>query len=596
MINWVPPGLIFIFGTILIPLLKGRLRQAYILLLPVLAFLNLLNMQEGISYKLNFLGRELILVRVDSLSMVFGYVFVIVALIGFIYSLHLQKYGEHIAASMYVGSSLGAIFAGDFIALFIFWEIIALSSTYLIWARRTSLSENAGFRYLLVHIFGGLCLLMGIIINFSETGSTAFNLIELSGLASYLILIGFILNAAVPPFSAWLSDAYPEATVTGAVFLSAFTTKTAVYVLIRAFPGTELLIWLGAIMAFYGVVFAFLANDIRRILAYHMVSQVGYMVTGIGLGTELALNGAAAHAFNNILYKGLLFMGTGAVIQMTGKRKLSELGGLHKTMPITMILYMIGGFSIAAFPLFSGFLSKSMVVTAAADEHLTVVWLLLTISSAGTFLSTGLKLPYFTWFSKDSGIRVKEPPLNMLIAMGIASLLCILIGVYPEILYNILPYPVDYIPYTPEHIVWTLQILLFTALGFFVLLKHLGGEPYITLDTDWFYRKGSLVFMRVVNNHASRVGTMITRTTFDTIPSSLSRFSKNPLAFLKITVDRVIMSFSGFIRREEIRGQITREKEIYPGDIIRHWPIGSTVLWVILFLLAYLILYYAYNI
>lgn len=596
MINWVPPGLIFIFGTILIPLLKGRLRQAYLLLLPVLAFLNLLNMQEGISYKLNFLGHELILVRVDSLSMVFGYVFVIMAFIGFIYSLHLQKYGEHIAASMYVGSSIGAIFAGDFITLFIFWEIMALSSTYLIWARRTRLSENAGFRYLLVHIFGGLCLLMGIVINFAETGSTAFNLIELSGLASYLILIGFILNAAVPPFSAWLSDAYPEATVTGAVFLSAFTTKTAVYVLIRAFPGTELLIWTGAIMAFYGVLFAVLANDIRRLLAYHIISQVGYMVAGVGIGTTLSLNGAAAHAFSHILYKGLLFMGAGAVLRMTGKSKLTELGGLYKTMPITLILYMIGGFSISAFPLFSGFVSKSMVVTAAADEHLTVVWLLLTISSAGTFLHTGLKLPYFTWFSKDSGIRVKEPPFNMLIAMGIASLLCILIGVYPEILYNILPYPVDYIPYTPEHIVWTLQILLFTALGFFVLLKHLGGEPYITLDTDWFYRKGSLVFMRVVNNHASRVGTMITRTTFDTIPSYLSWFSKNPVAALKMTADTIVMSFSGLSRKEEIRGEIMREKEIYPGDIIRHWPIGSTVLWVILFLLAYLILYYAYNI
>ncbi len=314
MIDWLSPGLIFIFGALFIPLVKGRIRQAYILLLPVLAGLSLLNMPDGNGCYLNLLGYELILARVDKLSMIFGYVFVVMAFIGFIYSIHLKKSGQHVAAALYIGSALGVTFAGDFITLFIFWEIMALSSTYLIWARKTKASHNAGFRYLLVHLLGGLSLLVCIIMYVAETGSTAFNLMELSGPAAYLILIGFLLNAAVPPFSAWLSDAYPEATVTGAVFLSAFTTKTAVYVLIRAFPGAEILIWLGAIMAFYGVIFAVLANDIRRLLAYHIISQVGYMVAGVGIGTALALNGTTAHAFSHILYKGLLFMGAGAVL------------------------------------------------------------------------------------------------------------------------------------------------------------------------------------------------------------------------------------------------------------------------------------------
>ncbi len=592
MINWIPPGLIFIFGAILIPLLKGRTRQAYLLLLPVFACFSLLNMPEGTGYILDFLGYELILGRVDKLSMVFGYVFVIMAFIGFIYSIHLKEYGQHIAASLYIGSSLGVVFAGDFIALFIFWEIMALSSTYLIWARKTKASHGAGFRYLLVHIFGGLSLLIGIIINAAETGSTAFNFMELSGLASYLILIGFILNAAVPPFSAWLSDAYPEATVTGAVFLSAFTTKTAVYVLIRGFAGTEILIWMGAVMAFYGVIFAVLANDIRRLLAYHIISQVGYMVAGVGIGTALALNGSAAHAFAHILYKGLLFMGAGAVLYMTGKSKLSELGGLYKTMPITLTLYMIGGLSISAFPLFSGFVSKSMIVTAAAEKHLTIIWLLLLISSAGTFLHTGLKLPFFTFFAKDSGIRAKEPPVNMLIAMGIASFLCILIGIYPDALYNLLPFESGYLPYTAEHIVWTMQILLFTALGFFMLLKHLGGEPYITMDTDWFYRKGARAFMWIVSNPMAKLGAKINKLAFEIIPSSLIWASRNPLAVLKIASDTVLLPFSSPEKRVEIEQRIKKEKEIYPGDIIKHWPIGSTVLWVMLFLLAYLLVYY----
>ena len=592
MIDWLPPGLVFIFGALFIPLVKGRTRQAYILLLPVLAGLSLLNVPEGSGFIMNFLGYELILSRVDKLSMVFGYVFVIMAFIGFIYSIHLKESGQHVAAALYIGSALGVTFAGDFITLFIFWEIMALSSTYLIWARKTRAAHNAGFRYLFVHIMGGLSLLVGILINVAETGSAAFNVMELSGPASYLILIGFILNAAVPPFSAWLSDAYPEATVTGAVFLSAFTTKTAVYVLIRVFPGAEILIWLGAIMAFYGVIFAVLANDIRRLLAYHIISQVGYMVAGVGIGTALALNGSAAHAFSHILYKGLLFMGAGAVLYMTGKSKLTELGGLYKTMPITLTLYMIGGLSISAFPLFSGFVSKSMIVTAAAEEHLTIIWVLLSVSSAGTFLHTGLKLPYFTFFAKDSGIMAKEPPVNMLIAMAVAAFLCMLIGVYPHVLYDLLPFAASYLPYTAEHVVWTMQILLFTALGFFMLLKHLGGESYITIDTDWFYRKGAKAFMWFVSNPMAQLGARLNKIAFDIIPSSLMWVSKNPAAVLKIASDTVLLRFSGPEKTAQIEQRIQREKKIYPGNIIKHRPIGLTVLWITQFLLAYLLVYY----
>ncbi len=593
MINSIPPGLVFIIGAILIPLLQGRVRQAYVLLLPVVAGFSLISMPEGSSYIMNFLGYELVLARVDKLSMVFGYVFVIAAFIGFVYAIHLKECSQHVAASLYVGSSLGVTFAGDYITLFIFWEIMALSSTYLIWARKTKASHDAGFRYLLVHIFGGLCLLIGIILNVAETGATTFMSMELSGLASYLILIGFILNAAVPPFSAWLSDAYPEATITGAIFLSAFTTKTAVYVLIRGFPGTDLLIWMGAIMAFYGVIFAVLANDIRRLLAYHIISQVGYMVAGVGMGTALALNGAASHAFSHILYKGLLFMGAGAVLHMTGKSKLTELGGMYKTMPVTLTLYMIGGLSISAFPLFSGFVSKSMIVTAAAEEHLTWIWLILSVSSAGTFLHTGLKLPWFTFFAEDSGIRAEEPPVNMLIAMGIAAFLCILIGVYPDSLYTLLPFNSTYAPYTPEHIVWTLQILLFTALGFFLLLKHLGGESYISMDTDWFYRKGARAFIWFISNPMARLSEKVNRAAFDIIPSSLIWAVKNPFAVARIASDTVLLHFSSQERRAEIEQRINIEKDTYPGNINTYRPVGLTVLLITLFLMVYLLVYYS---
>jgi multicomponent Na+:H+ antiporter subunit D len=500
MTDWIHPGLVLILGAVLVPLLKGRAKRSYLIALPSAALLCSILSTEGIFGSFSVLGYDVVFGRVDRLSLIFSYVFSIMAVIGFVYALHVKDDGQHMAALVYSGAALGVTFAGDLLTLFLFWEVLAFSSVFLVWSSRNTLALGAGFRYLLVHVAGGLCLLAGISLHIGATGSVAFDSMMpfTGGPAFYLILVGFILNAAVPPLGAWLADAYPEATITGAVFMTAFTTKSAVYVLIRGFPGTELLVWLGALMAIYGVVYAVLENDARRLLAYHIISQVGYMVCGVGMGTTLALNGASAHAFAHILYKALLFMGAGAVMYTTGKRKLTELGGMYKSMPITMMLYMIGGFSISAVPLFSGFVSKSMVVSAAAEDHRRWIFLMLTLASSGTFLHTGLKLPYYMFFGKDAGIRTGEAPRNMLIAMGLASVLCIFIGVFPETLYSVLPFGVEYVPYTAHHVVSTLGILGFTALGFFLLLRQLDPKPTISLDTDWIYRKGAKAFVRLV--------------------------------------------------------------------------------------------------
>jgi multicomponent Na+:H+ antiporter subunit D len=496
MIDWFHPSIFLVFGAFAIPFLRGKVQQAYLMLIPLLAVATVFSMSPGTYWTYSFLGTSLTFGAVDKLSIVFGYVFTIACFISIVYALHIEDSGQHMAAFLYVGGSLGVTFAGDFFTLFVFWELMAFSSAYLVFARRERAAIEAGYRYILVHIFGGVCLLGGIILHYIGTKSITVGPLEQDGsLAFYLILIGVIVNAAVPPLHAWLTDAYPEGTVTGAVFMSAFTTKTAVYLLVRVFPGTELLVYMGTIMALYGVVYAVLENDCRRLLAYHIVSQVGYMVAGVGIGTDLALNGSVSHAFAHILYKGLLFMGAGAVIEMTGRRKLTELGGLYKTMPITLVLYMIGGFAISAFPLFSGFVTKSMVVSGATHDHRPTVALLLTMASSGTFLHTGLKLPYYMFFGKDSGLEAKEPPKNMLIAMGLAAFLCIAIGVLPGPLYNLLPYPVHFEPYTGDHVTSALGILLFTGLGFFMLLKKLDPEPTISVDTDFVYRKGSRLFM-----------------------------------------------------------------------------------------------------
>ena len=506
-LEWVHPGLLLILGAWALPFLKGRARGLAMLLLPAAALALCLRMTPGTYGEVSFLGQDLVFGRVDQLSLVFSYVFSIMALLGMVYALHVKDNGQHVAALTYVGGALGVTFAGDFLSLAMFWELMAISSVLLVWQSRESAALAAGFRYLLVHVFGGLLLLAGIVLHWSQTGSVAFEDMGAfsGGLAWTLILVAFLINAAVPPLGAWLPDTYPEATVTGAVFMTAFTTKSAVYVLIRGFAGTELLVWLGAIMAVYGVVYAVLENDARRLLGYHIVSQVGYMVCGVGIGTALALNGVTAHAFAHILYKALLFMGAGAVLEVTRLRKLSDMGGLYKTMPITLGLYMVGAFAISAMPLFSGFVSKSMVVSAAGEAHLGLIFLMLTLASAGTFLHTGLKLPYYMFFAKDSGVRGQEPPRNMLVAMGLAAAACVLIGVFPGLLYQHLPNPVDYDPYTLQHITSTLGMLGFTALGFFLLLKHLDPEPKISLDTDWFYRRGSAACMTLVQGPLARL-------------------------------------------------------------------------------------------
>jgi len=503
---WLHPSLILLAGALLLPLVPAAVKKGYLLLIPVLLFVRILSMGQGDFGHVNFLDWELRFGRVDQLSSVFGFIMGLMCIIGTLYGLHVKEDAQHAASWVYVGGSIGAIYAGDFITLFLFWELMAFSSVFLVWFRRRPQSLSAGYRYLLVHVAGGLALLAGMVLNFKATGSWAFDAKNLAVAhptpAVYLVMVGFILNAAVPPFHAWLPDAYGEATFNGSVFLCAFTTKTAVYALCRGLPGMEILVPLGVIMALYGVVYAVLENDSRRLLAYHIISQVGYMVAAAGLGTQMAINGACAHAFAHILYKGLLFMGCGSVLYMTGESKFTELGGLWRKMPWTFVFTLIGGLSISAFPLFSGFVSKSMIVTAGFEERKYWVGFLLMLASVGTFLHTGLKVPYFIWFGKNrpkkaTEDRAAEPPWNMMAAMAVAAFFCIFIGCYTPFLYKLLPYQEEaqkYLPYTGYHVTETLLILLFTAVCFFIFVKKLEPEAKISLDLDWFYRKGGRAF------------------------------------------------------------------------------------------------------
>lgn len=599
MIKILPPAIILIIGALVIPFFRGKSKSVYMLFLPVLAFVNLLNMPDGKYWVVNFLEYELIFGRVDKLSMIFGYIFVLITFIGIIYALHVKDDVQHIAAFVYAGSALGVTFAGDLFTLYVFWEIMAISSVFLVWARKTEASIRAGWRYLLVHIVGGLFLLAGIILYVARTGSPEFEYIGLGshGIASYLILIGFAVNAGLFPLHPWLPDAYPEATVTGAVFMSALTTKSAVYILARTFPGTIALVWIGAFMTCFPIFYAVIANDMRRVLAYSLLNQVGFMVCGIGIGSQLAINGAAAHAFSHILYKALLFMSMGSVLHMTEKIRATDLGGLYKTMPFTCLCCMIGAASISAFPLFSGFTSKSLTIAAVSHEKLYIVWFCLQFASAGVFHHAGIKVPYFTFFSHDSGIRASDPPVNMRLAMGIAAFLCIFLGVYPYPLYKILPYPVDYIPYTAFHVVGMLQLLMFGALAFTLLILSGYYPPEmraVNLDTDWFYRKGTDGFLWFINDPMAKVGSWLRYVWFDYVPGLISLIVKNPMGVIMILKDTVLLNIlrrSGSEQAVVVQHRLAKQRAEYPLPF-RYWTLGSAVLWIILLLFVYLLIFY----
>ncbi len=494
-----PPSLILIFGAILIPFLRGNLRKCYMLFLPTIAFFLVINLPMGNFWIVEFSGFDLILGRVDRLSRIFLIIFTIMAFIGVLYALKVKDNLQQVASLVYAGSTLGVVMAGDLLSLYLFWEIMAIASTFLVIAPRTKAARDAGFRYLMVHVLGGLILLAGIVFYIQRTGTTSFDYIGLENPASWFIFIGIALNAAAIPLHSWLPDAYPMGTPTSTVFLSAFTTKSAIYLLIRTFPGTDLLIVLGALMVTIPIFYAVLENDIRRVLSYSLMNQVGFMLVGVGIGTELALNGAVAHAFCHIIYKALLFMAAGSVLQMTGKIKCTEIGGLYKTMPLTCLFCLVGAASISAFPLFSGFVSKSMIVSASAKEQIFLIWLVLQFASTGVVDHAGIKVPFFTFFGHDSGIRAKEPPLNMLLAMGFAAFLCVGLGVWYQPLYDLLPFPVDYQPYTGAHVVGQLQLLMYGAFAFTLLILSGYYIPEIksrNLDADWFYRKGSKLLYR----------------------------------------------------------------------------------------------------
>jgi len=558
------PVLPLYLGALLAAFLRGRPRALVMLGAPLLGALGLAALEPGTATSATLFGLGLAPVRVDGLSLLFALLFHLAAFIGVIYALHVKDPLQDVAALAYAGSAVGAVFAGDLLTLFVYWELLAVTSAILVFARRTERARGAGMRYLTIQVGSGVLLLAGAMVHADGGQGLRFEHIGLGAPGGWLIFLAFGIKSAFPLLHNWLTDAYPESTPTGTVFLSAFTTKVAIYALARGFAGTEALIYIGALMTCFPIFFAVIENDLRRVLAYSLINQLGFMVVGIGIGTELALNGAVAHAFNDVLFKGLLLMSMGAVLHVTGEMRGSELGGLYKRMPKTAILCMVGAASISAFPLFSGFVSKSMVLSAVVTEGYQGVWLALLFASAGVFHHAGIKIPFFAFFAHDSRFvaTAHEPPINMLVAMAIAAVLCVAIGSYPTALYAMLPWQMNYSPYDVSHVITQLQLLAFSALAF-TWLKLSGIYPpelrSVNLDAEWIYRR-----------------------------------------LLPDGIQRLCAWTAPMVAQVRTKAEITLSHGIHAlarhhgehGILARNWPTGSMVIWVAALLAFSLVLYY----
>ncbi len=559
MIDWLPPGLILLAAALLVALTRGWLRNAVLLGAPLLTLWVIWQLPDGISLTAPFLKYTIELIEVSPVRRLFATIFALMAFVGGLYAFRQAKGYELSAALAYAAGAVGVCFAGDLITLFLFWEIMAIFSTVIVWCGGTERARAAGIRYAIMHLLGGVILKVGIEGVVIHTGSIDLQPMLANNFDTWMILIGILINAAAPPVSAWLADAYPESSPTGSVFLSAFTTKTAVLALILLFPGEPVLIGVGLWMIFYGIIYALLENDARRILAYSIVNQVGFMVCAVGIGTQVALNGAAAHAFAHIIYKALLFMSAGVVVYRTGRSKCTDLGGLFRTMPLTTVCGIIGALSISSFPLTSGFTTKTLISEAAIGEGMMAVYFLLTAASAGVFLHAGIKFPWFVFFQKDSGLRPADAPWNMGAAMVVMAALCLLMGIFPKPFYALLPYPVEFNAYQPGKVLFYLQLLLFSGLAFFLLLPWMQRTLTLSLDTDWTWRRLLFDLATALLNLLAGVGRAA-----------------------KTAADKRLQNLWSWAGRHW--GQ--------QGVFARSWPIGTTALWIAVLLSGYVLIYY----
>ncbi|MDS0258309.1 Na(+)/H(+) antiporter subunit D [Haloarcula sp. S1CR25-12] len=511
-LTMVPPGVALLAVAVLIAFLPRKAGHALGIVASAAALAWAWVVPSGAYLdETMFLGFETVLLNVDEFSRLMGIIFGIIGIAAVLYSYASEAESVQTAfAYSYVATSFGAVFAGDWLTLLFFWELMAVTSTLLVWHYRGK-AVRAGFRYAVFHGIGGTLLMAAILQNYAIKGTFLFGSVpggpETAGIApglpAALAAVGIGVNVGFIGLHAWLPDTYPRPHIAASVFLCVFTTKTGVYGMYRAFPdGHVAIAYMGGGMAVFGATFALFQNDMRRLLSYHIQSQVGYMIAGVGIGTALSQAGAFAHVFNHILYKGLLFMTAGVVVYRTGEENLKKLGGLARQMPITAGSFTVAALSIAGFPGFNGFVSKGIVIDGAhytfakgplpLYEWTTLEWLLL-LGGVGTFMSF-IKFGYYAFFHGEYDGDVEDANRGQAVAMVGVAALCVFYGLFDGALFALLPFDVTdpavveevYTTYTVPHVVEGVALALIGLVGFYLTkkpLSKLGRVP----DVDSLY-------------------------------------------------------------------------------------------------------------
>lgn len=609
----LPPGLILILGAVAIPFLPRLLRRLAVPVLAGLVLVQLGRLEPGLSTcGIDFAEGRVELLDVTWLRQMFGWAFGLATLLWGIYAWDNDDRAERTAGLLYAGCALFVVFAGGWLPFFVGWEGMALASTGVILAARTPHASRVAFRYLLVHLFGGVVLLCGIALLpgdasfFSFEGLHGDHVLSLGrdGLAAWLIFLGFAVNAAVWPVAAWLPDAYPEASPTGTVLLGTYTTKTAVFAFAFFFAGETLLCLLGAGMAIYAVLYALSTRNYRRLLAYSLVGQVGFMLCAVGVGGALGQGAAAAHAQMHVLYKSLLFMTAGAVLLRTGQPLGGGLGGLARRMPITAACAVVGAAAISAVPLTNGYLSKSLILDAVhGSPERWAHWAqtVLYVASAAAPLYVGLRYLWLVFGGRDEGVEAAPAPPSMRLGMGIAAVACLVLGVVPGLWMTRVPGAGDVHPFAPAHVGKQL-LLLAAGTIVFLLWRRLargrpaGPTPGPLPDTDRLWLRGAAAFDAFVRGPL--MGVLGAASTFvnEGLPRAAAYVARNPAGFMQLMSERLRLGLTALfgtpaaVDRAQARfaDQAASYRTTKPAQV---WPIGRTALFVTLLLATSLLIW-----
>ncbi len=416
--------------------------------------------------------------------------FTLVGALTLIYGMRVMNPAEKIGSIWGIAAAAGITLANNYITLYLFWELLTLSAALIILANRTDKCTKMAFRFIIIQLAGGLSLLFGIFQHFVATGSL---IIETPAAGLPFFVLGIGVKAVFLPLCIWLPWGYPAASFASSVVLAGLTTKIGVFALASFLPPLDAVALMGGFMAVYGIIMALMQKNLRYLLSFHIISQVGYMVAGMGLGFSLAVDGAFLHMFNNMIYKGLLFMCAGILIYSIGTDHITELTKskgsgekpLWRVFPLATIGALVGSLAISGIPPFNGYVSKYLLKNAFYGTGM--VETLLTIASVGSVISFA-KYFYFG-FLKARVKDIIKPKLTMQIGVAIASILAIVTGIWPQLIQGLLPYGSSVDVYNLQGIKAALQFGLIGIVIFIIIAKRLKkGIPIPQwLNLDYFF-------------------------------------------------------------------------------------------------------------